>query len=130
MSTPDELRVALQAEGLDFDNVSSWVDRPRRTRKRAAPSYWEEFVETDKWYQRKLIEDVPPEELYAALEDSDLSGDEGEEAEESESGEEDSEDTDFLAAVVDDIIPSDEEADAESDSDTGGGSDCEEEEGI
>ena len=130
MATEDDVRAKLQAEGLDLNNVTVLVGRPSRTRKRPI-SYWEEFVETDTWYQRKLIEDVPPEEMYAALEDPDLDEDEGEEADgdEDESEEEGEEDTDF---VVQDI-PSDEENSNASESDSDSGSTCtngEEEESV
>lgn len=112
------MRANLQAEGLDFSNVTTWVGRPTRMRKRPAPSYWEEYVETDTWYQRKLIEDVPPEELYAALEDPDLEEDEGEEedGDEDEEESEGEEDADF---IVEDIPSDVENNDAvESDSDS------------
>ena len=96
--------------------MTTWVGRPSRTRKRRAPSYWEEYVETDTWYQRKLIEDVPPEELYAALQDPDLDEDEDEESDGDEDEDEGEEDTDF---VVQDIPSDTENGDAvESDSDT------------
>ena len=141
------MRANLQAEGLDFNNVTTWVGRPSRTRKRRAPSYWEEYVETDTWYQRKLIEDVPPEELYAALEDPDLDEDEGEEAdgdEEEVYEDEGEEDGDFVvqdipsdAAENSDAVESDSDSDGDtettctdgevSDDDTGSG---EEEEGL
>ena len=117
------MRANLQAEGLDFNNVTTWVGRPSRTRKRRAPSYWEEYVETDTWYQRKLIEDVPPEELYAALEDPDLDEDEGEEAdgdEEEADEDEGEEDADFVVQdIPSDAAESDAvESDSESDGDT------------
>ena len=38
-------------------------------------------METDTWYQKKLIEDVPEEELHAALIDEDFEDDEGEDDE-------------------------------------------------
>ena len=41
-------------------------------------------METDTWYQKKLIEDVPEEELHAALIDEDFEDDEGEEDDEDE----------------------------------------------
>lgn len=128
--TAEDMQATLKAEGLDFNNVSSWVGRPRRTLKRAAPTYWEEYVETDTWYQRKLVEDVPPEEMYAALEDSDLSEDEGEESE-SDEGEEEED----AAFIVGDINLKDEEGDASEtdESDNSGDSDSDlasEEEGI
>ena len=59
-------------------------------RERKVPlTYWEEFVETDEWYKEKLVEDVPPEEMYAALHDEELSDEERSDDEQcsSESGE-------------------------------------------
>ena len=47
------------------------AQRPRRTPKPPPLSYWEEFVETDSWYLKKIVEDVPEEELHAALVDED-----------------------------------------------------------
>jgi hypothetical protein len=84
---------------MDVNNVISWNDRPKRTRKPPPKTYWEEYVETDQWYCKKLIEDVPPEELYAAIEDTDLDGDEvmSEEGDETESEEnEGDDDAEFL----------------------------------
>lgn len=59
--------------------------RPTRTRKPPPLTYWEEYVETDAWYLKKLVEDVPEEEMQAALYDEDytrgedvMSGDEDE----------------------------------------------------
>ena len=52
-------------------SVVDWSTRPRRLRRPPAPSYWEE-----------LIEDVPEEELHAALIDEDFEDDEGEEEDE------------------------------------------------
>ena len=46
-----------------------------RTRKAAPITYWQEFVETDEWYKKELISDIPPEELHAALVDEDFSED-------------------------------------------------------
>ena len=54
------------------------MDRPRRAVKRPL-TYWEEYVVTDVWYTAALVEDVPPGELYAALEDEDFSEECGEE---------------------------------------------------
>ena len=73
-------------------SVVDWSTRPRRQRRPPAPSYWEEYVETDTWYQKKLIEDVPEEELHAALIDEDFEDDEGEEGDEEEEDEDMSED--------------------------------------
>jgi hypothetical protein len=50
------------------------MDRPRRVIKRPL-TYWEEYVVTDTWYTTALVEDVPPSELFAALEDDDFSAD-------------------------------------------------------
>ena len=53
-------------------------------RERKVPlTYWEQYVETDEWYRQKLLEDVPPEEMYAALHDEELSDDERSDDEES-----------------------------------------------
>ena len=59
--------------------------RPRRAIKPPPLTYWEEFVETDTWYTKKIFEDVPEDEWHAALYDEDfavgedtLSGDESE----------------------------------------------------
>ena len=51
-------------------SVVDWSTLPRRLRRPPPPSYWEEYVETDTLYQKKLIEDVPfvpEEELHSAL---------------------------------------------------------------
>ena len=37
--------------------------------------YWEEYVDTDDWYRKKLLEDVPAEEFQAACLDEDFGGD-------------------------------------------------------
>ena len=55
-------------------------------------TYWEEWVATDEGYLAKLVEDVPQEEMQAALEDEDFEMDEGDGDE--EEGEEE-EDADF-----------------------------------
>ena len=77
--------MALESEGLDCNNVLQWEGRSKRQRIKPPVTYWEEFVETDEWYKKKLVEDVPSEEMYAALEDSDFEDDEGEQGEEDES---------------------------------------------
>jgi len=66
-------------DGLDVANVTEWNGRPKRTRKPPPKTYWEEYVETDNWYLKKLVEDIPPEEMHAACLDEDLSdaGEEG-----------------------------------------------------
>tara|TARA_Y100000361_G_C11147606_1_gene339044 strand:+ start:49 stop:492 length:444 start_codon:yes stop_codon:yes gene_type:complete len=69
-------------EWIDRGNVISWEGRPKRQRREPPRTYWEEYVETDEWYQEKLLEDVPPEELVAACFDSDVDEDEGETGEE------------------------------------------------
>jgi hypothetical protein len=48
------------------------MERVKRQR-RAPVRYWDEFVATDKWYLRELVADIPPEEMKAAVEDSDFS---------------------------------------------------------
>ena len=101
-------------------SVVDWSTRPRRQRRPPAPSYWEEYVETDTWYQKKLIEDVPEEELHAALIDEDFEDDEGEEGDEEEEDEDMSEDEGEDGEYVPDN--SDEEEDESSDA-----SECESE---
>ena len=59
---------------VNVNNVISWEGRSTRTRK-APKTYWEEYVQTDEWYAAKLLEDVPADEYYAAIEDSDFSSD-------------------------------------------------------
>lgn len=54
------------------------MDRPIRVTKRPR-TYWEEFIEPDPWYRNKMLEDVPPDELWAAVEDENLE-DDGEES--------------------------------------------------
>lgn len=51
-----------------------WTGR-LRTRRVRPVTYWEEFVETDEWYIKELVADVPAEELQAALVDEDFSED-------------------------------------------------------
>jgi hypothetical protein len=57
---------------LNAENVFSWEGRLRRNRK-APVTFWEEYVETDSWYKNKLVEDIPNEEMWAALEDENVS---------------------------------------------------------
>ena len=84
---------------MDASNVVDWSARPRRTRRPPPPSYWDEYVATDEWYLAKLMEDVPEDEVFAAIEDSDLENDVGEEDDEDED-EEDEEDDD--SAIISD----------------------------
>ena len=72
------------------------IERPRRTR-RVPLTYWEEFVQTDPWYKKKLLEDVPQEEMHAALYDEHFSEDEESEEEECDDAvQEEEADTDYL----------------------------------
>ena len=114
MTSPMQVRLD---EGLDLSNVSTWDGRPKRTRRPPPKTYWEEYVETDEWYLKKLVEDVPPEEMHAALVDDELE-DAGEEGDsELEVEEEDSDFDEPIAPGVmwawemSDDIPSDEESD-------------------
>ena len=77
-------------------------------------------METDTWYQRKLVEDVPQDEMWAALEDVDLddTGEEGDDDVESES-----QDDEWEEHVTVDENLSDEESD-EPDSDSGADSEA------
>lgn len=76
-------------------NVLCWEGRPKRARRQAPKTYWEEYVETDQWYSKKLVEDVPADEMHAALYDDNLDNDSGEEDEEGGGDEEvDGESTD------------------------------------
>lgn len=84
--------------------VMAWQDRPRRTRRPPPKTYWEEFVETDDWYLKKLLEDVPEDELDAALHDEDFEHDEtGEEGDESEGEEEEGEESEDLEYVPEEV---------------------------
>ena len=86
----------LAREGLDVNNVQDWGGRPKRTRRRPPPSYWEEYVETDQWYLNALLEDVPADEMHAACHDEDFADDDAAEEDESDSElEEEGEDCDY-----------------------------------
>lgn len=61
---------------LKVSNVTDWSGRPQRARKKPK-TYWEEFVETDAWFTKELVRDIPEEELYAACFDENLEDDEG-----------------------------------------------------
>lgn len=108
------MQESVESNELDETSVIDWSARPRRQRRAPGPSYWEEYVETDTWYQKKLIEDVPEEELHAALIDEDFEDDEGEEEDEDEEedmSEEEGEDGEYIPEQVN----SDEEEDESSD---------------
>jgi len=92
---------SLQEVGLDVSNVIDWTHRSRREKKPPSLSYWQQYVETDDWYLKKLLEDVPDDEMHAAcFEEADLHLDaeeeEEEEDEESASEGESSEDHEFV----------------------------------
>lgn len=93
------MQKSVENNELDETSVVDWSARPRRQRRAPGPSYWEEYVETDTWYQKKLIEDVPEEELHAALVDEDFEDDEGEEDEDEDEenmSEDEGEDGEFV----------------------------------
>lgn len=77
----------MDTEDIDTKNVISWEGRSKRARRAPPLTYWEEYVVTDQWYTDKLVEDVPEEEMYAAIEDEDFEDDEDEEGDEEEEGE-------------------------------------------
>ena len=115
------MQESVESNELDETSVIDWSARPRRQRRAPQPSYWEEYVETDTWYQKKLIEDVPEEELHAALIDEDFEDDEGEEEDEDEK-EDMSEDEGEDGEYIPEQVNSDEEEDESSDA-----SECESE---
>jgi hypothetical protein len=98
-------------DGLDVANVTEWNGRPRRQLKPPPKTYWEEYVETDDWYKKKLFEDIPDEEMWAACEDEDLS-DAGEE--DDESVEQESVDGEWIS----DEFPSDDNGDITEDTES------------
>ena len=65
----------LQSDGMDVANVLSWTGRSRRAGCARPRTYWEEYVETDEWYRKKLLEDVPESEMHAACVDESFSED-------------------------------------------------------
>ena len=115
------MQESVESNELDETSVIDWSARPRRQRRAPGPSYWEQYVETDTWYQKKLIEDVPEEELHAALVDEDFEDDEGEEEDEDEK-EDMSEDEGEDGEYIPEQVNSDEEEDESSDA-----SECESE---
>ena len=72
-------------EGVDPSLVLDWQQRSKRQRTKPV-TYWEEFVETDKWYAEELVRDVPDDELDAAVCDSDYSNSESEPDDVSDAG--------------------------------------------
>ena len=105
-----------------MSSLSDWHTRPKRSRHPPPISYWQEYVETDTWYLNKLVEDVPPEEMHAALYDENLEEDASEEDEagvEDSSEDEQSVDNDYTCDEVSDAT--DELSDGtESEEDSGG----------
>jgi len=116
-------------DGLDTNNVLDWNARPRRAVKRRAPSYWEEFIETDDWYLKKLVEDVPAEEMHAALYDEDLEDDVDQSGDDSKEEEDDYMDEEDDSFVDVDTVEESEDDDYEpmDASDNGGDGDEEDE---
>lgn len=82
------------------------IDRPRRAPK-PVKTYWEEYVETDEWYQSELLADIPEHEMQAAIEDSDWSDNDSALSEE--------EDMDYSEPVNDDADGGDATDEWESD---------------
>lgn len=98
---------------MDVSNVIDWNARPKRARRAPPPSYWEEYVATDEWYLEKLLEDVPEDEMFAALEDESFDEDEGEDSSEDvQEGEE--EDEDYISSEEADSSSDDEDSSDES----------------
>jgi hypothetical protein len=115
------------------------LSQPRRpVRSRRAPKrYWDEYVAKDDWYVHKLVEDVPADELHAAIVDENLSSDPESASEEEEVDtasdmesfiEEDemmAEDTDFEPSNLSDASSSsDESEDNDTSSDSSFDSSC------
>jgi len=90
-------------DGLCEKNVTCWEGRPKRQRK-APQTYWQEYVETDTWYNEALLEDVPDDEIHAACYNDDVEDDE------------DGEEEDDLAEITDGLsFISEDECDTEGD---------------
>ena len=104
------METQLEKDGLSADAVLDWHGRPRRAVKRPR-TYWEEHVESDEWYKKKLIEDVPQDEIFAALVDSDLDQDEDEG--EGECAESDGDGGEHTDASDDEFLESGEEEQSE-----------------
>jgi hypothetical protein len=75
------MKARLEEMGLDIENVVDWEKRPRRARKPAPLTYWEEYVATDPWYLRELTADIPEDEYDAAVNDEDWENDESSDVE-------------------------------------------------
>lgn len=65
-----DLQTKLANEGLDYGSVIQWNGRPKRARTKPPPSYWDEYVATDAWYQKELVRDIPVDEWHAAFHDT------------------------------------------------------------
>ena len=115
------MQANIEHEGLDINNVTTWNGRPKRTHKPPPKTYWEEYVQTDEWYLKKLVEDIPPEEMHAAIDDEDLN-DAGEEGDSDVETDEDDSDFDEVCAPgefeLSDDIPSEGEEESDGSSDT------------
>lgn len=85
-----EVRERVASFGLDVDNVLSWTGRSKRQRQQPR-TYWNEYVETDHWYMKEIVADVPKSEMHAACVDEQWSADEKSEESEAEFQEEDEE---------------------------------------
>ena len=83
--------------------VRDWSQRPRRQLGPRPKTYWEEYVVTDDWYCKKLVEDVPETELYAALEDENFEEDVGEEGDDESVEEEGSDAGSFVDGSASEI---------------------------
>mgnify|MGYP000850483589 FL=1 len=103
---------------VDSSNVLSWTERPRRARKPPPASYWEEYVETDDWYLKKLLEDVPASELHAACFDDDVENDAPCSSQESGSDSSTEDDESFVDASGSDGPSDDEDTSSDSGSTT------------
>ena len=111
----------MVADDILAVNVTCWEGRPQRTKRPRPPSYWEEYVETDTWYRRKLLEDVPAAEMWAACEDSDVENDVGEDDASDAACDNDDTIVDFIDYIPGDEIPSSEDEDYKDSGDADSG---------
>lgn len=118
------LKYVIEMADLDTANVVEWQGRSQRVRRRPPPSYWEEYVQTDDWYLKTLVEDIPAEEMQAACFDEDFELDEQDEQLDTGTGDDDYEE---LSDASDDDDGVDDSED-EEDSDEGDGPSSGEEE--
>ena len=95
--------------------------RPKRVCRRPL-TYWQEFVETDEWYRKELVADVPEDELAAALEDEDFENDTKCESGEEEEESSDADSEDASDADADDASGSESSSAEGSDSESSAGS--------